>query len=118
MGRAVVLMAGIADDEADVVLVCELQSLGHMDGLRYINCISDKVSKSAGLGDRVIWVACSIGEERGHERRGGLVAARNNQLGSHPYGQHRQFQELTYCSSGRSQPSFKAAHSFSLYAGV
>lgn len=62
-------MAGITDDEANVVLVGELQCLGDMYGRRNIDCISNEVAKGAWLGDGVVGIACSIGEEGGHERR-------------------------------------------------
>lgn len=67
-------MTGVADDKANVVFGSELQGLGYMDGRGDIDCIFNEISKGAWLGDGVIWVACSIGEERSHERRRGLIA--------------------------------------------
>lgn len=67
-------MTGVADDKSNVVLGGEPQGLGHMYGRGDIDCIFDEISKGAWLGDRVVWVAGSIGEERSHERRRGLIA--------------------------------------------
>jgi hypothetical protein len=62
-------MTSVANDKSDVVLVGEFQGLGNMDGRRDIDCVFDKVAKGAWLGNGVVWVACSIGKEGGHERR-------------------------------------------------
>jgi hypothetical protein len=67
-------MAGITDNETNIVLCRKLQCLGHMVRRGDIHCVTDKVSQSAWLGNGMVWIACSICEERGHERRGGLVA--------------------------------------------
>lgn len=66
-------MAGVADDEANVVLAGKLQCLSDMYGRRDIDCISNEVAKGAWFGDGVVWIACPIREERGHERGRGII---------------------------------------------
>lgn len=68
-------MTSVADNETDIVLGRKLQCLGHMSRGRDIDCISNKISKGARLGNRVVWITGSIGEKGGHKRRGRLIAA-------------------------------------------
>ena len=74
---AVVLMASVANNESNVVLGGELQSLGYVSRLRDVDSITNKVAQGARLRNGVIRIAGAIGEEWGHKRGGGFIAKTN-----------------------------------------
>lgn len=67
-------MAGVTNNKTDIVLIGKLQCLGHMGRRGDIHRISDEITKSAWLRNRVVWVACAICEPWSHQRRRGLIA--------------------------------------------
>lgn len=66
-GLALVVMAGVAHNHADVVRVGELQRLGDVMGRGDIDGVDDVVTQRARLGDRVEGVAGAIGEPGRHD---------------------------------------------------
>lgn len=69
-----VLMAGVADNHADVVLGCKSQGGGDIGGARDVDGIADVVAQQAGLRLGREGIAALVGEEGLHDRRRGHVA--------------------------------------------
>ena len=62
-------MACIADDEPDVVLRCECDSLGYIGGLGDVDCVIYVIAQGARPRLRRERVAALIGVEGCHDRR-------------------------------------------------
>lgn len=60
-------MASVANDDPNVMLSTELQSLRNMGWLANIHGVSNVVSDSARLGDWVERIARAIGKVRRHD---------------------------------------------------
>lgn len=67
-GTAKVVMAGVADDEADVVIVGKVDGGGHIGSRPDIDGVPHVVAQGAGLVLRSEGVAALVGKEWGHDR--------------------------------------------------
>ena len=65
-GFGVIVVAGVADDEADVVLFHEVNGLRDVFWFADDHGVANKVAERAGLGDGMVGVASAIGEEGRH----------------------------------------------------
>lgn len=60
-------MTSVPNNKADIVLCCKLHCLGHMVRRRDIDSVADEVAQCAWFRYGVIWIACSVREEWGHD---------------------------------------------------
>ena len=62
------LVAGVADDEPDVVLRCECDAFGYIRRLGDVDCVIYVIAQDAGLRFWRVRVTALVGEEGCHDR--------------------------------------------------